>query len=291
MPSETDLIEIYGAYYTHQDKIKSKFVSNLESIYNSVRRIFVAYKWGYGRNSLTFKQKIVARLCLLWPALVAYLDASVFHLSHQQNGFLLEIGCGNGEMLKKMQQLGWTVEGLDFDPAAVDNSRKKGLNIRLGGLIEQNLPENSFDAIVMRHVLEHVPNPSAIISECHRVLKPNGKLIIQTPNTNGLGHSLFKSDWRGLEPPRHLHIFNRKSISSIALHSGFKKINVFTSTNTAAFIFRGSVNIRRARLNYEKNSTSKFDWIMYFILQEIEAILIKLYPDLGEELVMVAEKT
>lgn len=291
MPSESDLIEIYGSYYTHKDKIKSKLVLNLESLYESIRRTFIAYKWGYNTLSPSFTHKIIARLCLLWPALVAYLDASVFHLTYKPNGLLLEVGCGNGEMLKKMQQLGWIVEGIDFDSAAVDNARKKGLNIRLGGLIEQNLPENSFDAIVMKHVIEHVPNPTAVLAECLRILKPNGKLIIQTPNINGIGHWLFKNNWRGLEPPRHLHIFNKKSISNIATQAGFKKINVFTSANAAAFLFRGSINIRRSRLNYKKYKTSGIHWFFYFLLQEIEAILINLFPDSGEELVIIAVKT
>jgi 2-polyprenyl-3-methyl-5-hydroxy-6-metoxy-1,4-benzoquinol methylase len=290
MPSENALIEIYRTYYTHNDKVKTKFVLNLEALFDLIRRAFIAYKWDYGSNSQSLMQKITARLCYLWPSLIAYLDASVFHLPYQPNGLLLEVGCGNGDMLKKMDQLGWQVEGLDFDPIAVDTAKKKGLNIHLGGLIEQKMQGGTFDAIVMRHVIEHVPNPSAVIAECLRILRPNGKLVIQTPNINGMGHLLFKNDWRGLEPPRHLHIFNKKSISSIAKQAGFNKIKVFTSANAAAFLFRGSNRIRCSRSNNMKDKTSIISWVFYFIMQEIEAVLIKIHPEFGEELVLIAEK-
>src|SRR5206468_4239492 len=135
-------------------------------------------------------------------------EFSVFYLPSMRDGRLLEIGVGSGQMLAAMRTHGWQVEGVDLDPAAVRNAQAKGLPVKLGTLEEQNYPDCSFDAIVMSHVIEHVPAPVSFLNECRRVLKPHGRLVLITPNSDSLGHRLYDRNWRGLEPPRHLHIFN-----------------------------------------------------------------------------------
>jgi len=120
-----------------------------------------------------------------------------------------------------MKKLGWQVEGVDFDPKAVQVARSNGLDVYAGSLEEQGLPSNTYDAIVMAHVIEHVHNPVQLLTECYRILKPVGKLIVITPNADGMGHAVFGRKWRGLEPPRHLHIFNPASLSALVKLSGF----------------------------------------------------------------------
>jgi SAM-dependent methyltransferase len=134
----------------------------------------------------------------------------------------LEIGFGNGEVLDRLQSYGWEVEGVETDPVAVENARKRGLNVRLGDLIEQNYPDESFDAIVSSHVIEHVADPLRFLVECYRILRPEGRLVFYTPNANSWGHRLYKEHWRGLEPPRHLFLFTISSLTALARKAGFK---------------------------------------------------------------------
>lgn len=114
-----------------------------------------------------------------------------------------------------MQALGWQVEGVDFDPKGVRNAQAKGLTVHLGDLDRQGYPDDSFDAVAMSHVIEHVPDPSALLRECRRILKPGGRLVVLTPNVASWGHRLYGSDWRGLEPPRRMR-GSRPSIAAPA---------------------------------------------------------------------------
>lgn len=111
-----------------------------------------------------------------------------------------------------LRQLGWHVEGLDLDPTAVKVASSRGLAIHLGSLKEQNFPDQSFDPVVSSHVIEHVHDPVGLLGECRRILRPDGKLVIITPNIASWGHAWFRSNWLALDPPRHLHLFKATSL-------------------------------------------------------------------------------
>ena len=91
--------------------------------------------------------------------------------------------------------------------AAVQVARQRGLEVDCGAVEDQRYPAAAFDAVTLNHVIEHVPDPLATVAECRRLLKPGGRLLMFTPNAGSLAHWMFGRDWRGLEPPRHLHLF------------------------------------------------------------------------------------
>lgn len=136
-------------------------------------------------------------------------------------GRVLDIGCGSGDYLLLMQRLGWKVTGLDFDPAAVAACQSKGLEVFQGTLEEADLAENSFDAITLSHVIEHVPDPLSTLKACFRLLKPGGEIYLETPNIDSAGHANFRENWRGLEVPRHLTIFTPSSLAYTCQQAGF----------------------------------------------------------------------
>jgi 2-polyprenyl-3-methyl-5-hydroxy-6-metoxy-1,4-benzoquinol methylase len=132
-------------------------------------------------------------------------------------GRVLDVGCGSGDFLFRMHQLGWKVAGVDFDGKAIANAKTKyGFDLLHNDLAGAHFPDNSFDAITMNHVIEHVPDPTALLSEIVRVLKPGGRLVATTPNLQSLGHSLYQECWRGLEPPRHLQVFSVQALRNCA---------------------------------------------------------------------------
>jgi len=157
----------------------------------------------------------------------------------------LEIGCGGGESLKMFADWGWQTEGLDFDQAAVANARAKGLQVRHGDLFSCNYEADSFDVIYSSHVLEHVPAPGKLLEECLRILKPGGRCVMLTPNAASIGHRWFGSAWRGLEPPRHLHIFTPGALAGLARGAGFADPRVDTSSRLAASMYIQSAMVRK----------------------------------------------
>jgi SAM-dependent methyltransferase len=163
--------------------------------------------------------------------------------------------------------MGWSVTGQDVDPAAVAQVAAKGLRALAGPLEGLRLPDESFDAIVMNHVIEHVHNPLELMAECRRLLKPKGPLVSITPNTRSWGAARFGRDWTGLDVPRHLHLYAPLSLGRLALESGFERYRIWTTPAKASSWALGSLSL--AGLN-------RFDMLARAPLQiEVAAALLQ----------------
>ena len=116
-------------------------------------------------------------------------------------------------------------------------------------------------------------------------------LIIATPNFNSLGHKIFKSNWSILEPPRHFYLFTNKSLSYLIRKAGFKIVTSFTFPRGARVMFDLSkILLFKKNLFTYKNKYDhplKISGLLFFLL---EFFLTKLNKDLGEELVIIAQK-
>lgn len=93
---------------------------------------------------------------------------------------VLDVACG-------ISTLGLTfsnnVHGFDFNPEAIAICRKKGMKVKFGDAEKKwDYPNDSFDIVIMSHIIEHVKNPDHLISEAKRVLKKGGIMIVNTPN-------------------------------------------------------------------------------------------------------------
>ena len=102
-------------------------------------------------------------------------------------------------------------------------AEKSGLKVHLGSIEELDLPENSFDLAFMIQTIEHVEKPEKVLSAVQKILKPGGKLVIVTDNTDSIDFKFFKdSYWGGYHFPRHWNLFNRKSLTKLAEKTGFE---------------------------------------------------------------------
>ena len=101
----------------------------------------------------------------------------------QKNAMLLEIGCGSGWSTLMLKKVGFAVHGLDLHPGPLESNHIDP-EIKYSQGDSQKIPfeSNSFDVISMHDVLEHVPEPQLALSECLRVLRPGGRLIVVGPN-------------------------------------------------------------------------------------------------------------
>lgn len=104
--------------------------------------------------------------------------------SSNQNLKILDIGCGNCQMLDKLKELGHQVYGLDLSPLRVLKNRKRLKNIEFGYAEEIPFEDDFFDIVIAQEVLEHVFDLKKALSEIKRVLKTNGKTYIQVPYKN-----------------------------------------------------------------------------------------------------------
>ncbi|MBP1152821.1 SAM-dependent methyltransferase [Methylocaldum sp. RMAD-M] len=134
---------------------------------------------------------------------------------------VLDVGCGNGYFLQIAKLIGRHVTGIDVDSAAVENAKKLGVDAFEGSLYRMPFENDSFDVVTMNHVIEHLHDPLAALGEIRRILKPGGMLWIGTPNLNSAAHSDAGSKWIGLDPPRHLVLFNHDSLMLAFKRAGF----------------------------------------------------------------------
>jgi predicted SAM-dependent methyltransferase len=89
----------------------------------------------------------------------------------------------------------------------------------------QTLPEKSFDVITLWHVLEHLPNLEEDVKTIHKLLKPNGRILVAVPNFKSFDADYFKSFWAAYDVPRHLWHFSQNSISKV-----FSKVQIETES-------------------------------------------------------------
>jgi SAM-dependent methyltransferase len=225
MPVTEDLGKAYVDYYTHHGAIGADRVGPLKRIYQLMERGYWAGRYDYPVAG-SMLVKALGKLLYLFPLRRRGADGCVRYLKAVPHGRLLDVGSGSGDWLLFMRELGWQVEGIDFDDRAVKIAIERGLAVRCGALEQQSFPDSSFDAVVLNHVIEHVPDPVGTLVESARILRSGGKLVIFTPNGSSLGHKVFKNNWRGLEPPRHLHLFSMESMYRILKQAGFREISI-----------------------------------------------------------------
>jgi SAM-dependent methyltransferase len=181
--------------------------------------------YAYASGSGGFSDRAVYLFIKLLFPLSLYFDAKSRHIFSlkKQPGKLLDIGCGNGEFLKFADRYGWRVVGVDFDAEAVKQARSCGLDARLGDIDVIDSGER-YDLITLSHVIEHVYDPVELLRSCYSLLNHGGVLWLETPNIESMGYAYYKSNWRGLEPPRHITLFNIKSLNKVMLKAGFQAI-------------------------------------------------------------------
>lgn len=138
-------------------------------------------------------------------------------------GEILDIGCASGEFLEEFRDLtGWQVTGLEVVEPAIKITRKKNISVITKELLDANLKENTFDVITLWDVIEHLSDPSAVLIECHKILKKDGLIVIKTPDPSGIEALFFKKYWVGYEAPQHLFNFPRKVLVDYLHNIGFR---------------------------------------------------------------------
>ena len=167
---------------------------------------------------------------------VYWLDARRIRRLIGASGRILDIGCGDGSALEKMRGRGaWQLCGVEFDAAAAQRARAKGLDVRAGDVAAAGFEPGSFDLIRMGHVIEHVLDPAATLREVLRLLKPGGVFFGETPNADCLDFRLFGKYWGALHVPRHLTFFNPANLSALLERVGFAQIEIAPRLRTVGW--------------------------------------------------------
>jgi SAM-dependent methyltransferase len=133
---------------------------------------------------------------------------------------ILDVGCGDGfhlRLLREYGKPGWQLEGVDPNPRAVRAAEASGLTVHEGLLQHLHLPKATYHLILLIQTLEHLDDPVGVLREARSLLKPGGRLVIVTDNTDTFDFRLFMGrHWGGYHFPRHWNLFNRATLRGLA---------------------------------------------------------------------------
>lgn len=137
-------------------------------------------------------------------------------------GKILDLGCGTGAFLATMQHANWICSGIEPD----ENARKKAQELYGLQVMKEdefyNFPSETFDAITLWHVLEHVHDLHPYIQQLRKLLAPDGKLFIAVPNYTSADEKMYNEYWAAYDVPRHLYHFSPKAMRQLMDEHGLK---------------------------------------------------------------------
>jgi len=140
---------------------------------------------------------------------------------------VLELGSSHGGFVALLRWAGFDAAGLELSPWIVDYAQRMfGIPMLQGPIEEQQQPAQSFDAIILNDVLEHLPDPLGTLQRCVDLLKPDGMMLIQTPSyPDPQTHKdLVRGEDRFiemLEPGEHLYLFSQRAVRQLLERLGY----------------------------------------------------------------------
>ncbi len=138
------------------------------------------------------------------------------------NSRVCDVGCERGELLAVLKQAGWAVEGTQLSrPAAEFARRHFGINVYVGELADAPFARDTFDVILMIHVLEHLPSPEAYLAQVRRMLRPGGVFWVEVPNAGSLTARLCGKRWLHHDPEHHYWNFTKRGLLCLLGRQGF----------------------------------------------------------------------
>lgn len=124
---------------------------------------------------------------------------------------VLDYGCGTGEFVEYLESKSIQAEGVEPTPLAFKKAKDKRIKVHKS----LDRVQDSFDAITLFHVLEHVDDYESILKQLTKKLKPNGLILIAVPNYKSYDAHYYKEKWAAWDVPRHLWHFSKKNIREI----------------------------------------------------------------------------
>ena len=148
---------------------------------------------------------------------------------------VLDVGCSSGYLATPLAEAGVHVTGIELDPGAAEEARASCAGgVLVGDLESMELPFEaaSFDAIVCGDLVEHLRDPGSALARLRPLLRPNGRLVLSTPNVANwaIRLSLLGGRWRytdrGILDRTHAHLFTRRTLTETVEGAGYRVVEL-----------------------------------------------------------------
>jgi 2-polyprenyl-3-methyl-5-hydroxy-6-metoxy-1,4-benzoquinol methylase len=190
-------------------------------VYQNPRPVFGDLEKRYGANYFDYEYGNQENFFKLMQLGLRDIGFDSLFQTRPPRGTFLDIGCATGLLLNEMKGKGWDCRGVEICRESAEYAmRQFGLDIFIGTLEEAAFPESTFNAVHLSHLIEHVPNPRALLLEIRRILKPYGYMILTTPNAGGLQARCSRATWRSAIAD-HVYLFSKRTMGQMLRTTGF----------------------------------------------------------------------
>jgi len=174
---------------------------------------------------------------------------------HMGPGRVLDIGCAAGYFLQVMQRRGWDVHGVEPSRSIAKLAERD-----LGpGRVHPDLQGDtgfepkSFDLVTLWDVLEHLPEPVDTLRAAAELLRPGGRLLVETQNVGSLFAHLLGRRWQHYKHAEHLWHFDRRTLDDALSRAGLRTLKM-TSRHAGKFVSAAFVHERISRFGHLASS-------------------------------------
>lgn len=222
--------DVVPALVGRSDALFERFAAELDEVGSLVERMLRDEPLPLPGEGPIDEARLAAAMATVQPALLEAFRGPEAEIAHRLDHYLealkgsspvLDLGCGRGELLLMLREAGIDASGIEGDAAVAQTAERRGLVVSQGDVLEvlRTVPEASRGAVTAIHLFEHLAPPVllAVLAEVHRVLRPGGLLIIESPNPHSLrvGAALYWVD------PTHLRPLMPETMELYLTTSGF----------------------------------------------------------------------
>jgi 2-polyprenyl-3-methyl-5-hydroxy-6-metoxy-1,4-benzoquinol methylase len=132
-------------------------------------------------------------------------------------GRALDVGCAAGFCMQALRERGFDTYGVEVSPTIASHAiNRLGFDaVHIGSLDGAPFPEGFFDLITLWDVIEHVPDPRALLETAHRLLRPGGLLVLETQDIDSRFARLLGHRWHHFKHPEHIYHFNPSTVRTL----------------------------------------------------------------------------
>ncbi|HBE41179.1 MAG TPA: hypothetical protein DDW27_08250 [Bacteroidales bacterium] len=239
----SDMVENLSKYYPENyysfstKRIKSKIE---EKVKNTIKGQIIKYKIGRATLVGYILSRVFNNFYWIFKGLCDY------------NSKILDIGCGNGNLLLELNAMGFNrLKGLD--PFI-----SKDINYLEGVTVEKKEIsdiDETFDLIMFHHSFEHIGNPEEVLRKIYDCLNPKSYVLIRIPVSSCYAFRKYGINWVQLDAPRHFFLHTPVSINILAERTHFKVVR--TIYDSTSFQFSGSIKYENNYTGYQVYEFSK----------------------------------
>lgn len=204
-----DVPDNLGKYYPNEDYYSFKLDMHIHKKADTIRKIQAEYLL-FGKN------KILGSLLSIGYKMPEQYEWMKITGAKYESA-ILDIGTGNGSLLAKLFQIGFTnLTGIDpFINASQDYGSIK--------ILKKNIYEvtEKYDVVMMHHSLEHMFEPQRVLEQAGKITNPGGSLLVRIPIMGNYGWQQYGVFWCGIDAPRHIFIPSEKQMRHLAENAGF----------------------------------------------------------------------